>query len=80
MSQASSAVTPTARRTDWRFLLPVERSFKFDKVVLVDANGDLVEAFRQHRPDGDVGGTDDCAQRSRHTIDMVGSRSTPVSR
>src|SRR3954467_7784734 len=45
MSQALSAVTPTARRIDWRFLLPVPPSFRFDKVVLVDADDDLVEAF-----------------------------------
>jgi hypothetical protein len=45
MSQGLSAVTPAARRIDWRFLLPVPPSFMFDKVVLVDADEDLVRAF-----------------------------------
>ena len=43
MSDART-LTPTARRIAWRFLLPVQPSFVFDKVVLLGADSDLVDA------------------------------------
>jgi len=45
MTTAPPGATSTARRIDWRFLLPVPRSHIFDKVVLVGADTDLFTAF-----------------------------------
>jgi hypothetical protein len=44
MSNARTS-TPTTRRIDWRFLLPAPLSSTFDKVVLLGADSDVVDAF-----------------------------------